>query len=275
MLLRDVGGVLARIVLGLEYCGAGYEGWQTQRHGRTVQDCLVPAVSAIAGETIVLTCAGRTDAGVHAAVQIVHFDTSANRPLTAWVRGVNSHLPASIAVRWAREVGNDFHARFSASARRYRYVLLNRPVRSALLHGRVGWFHAPLELRAMQAATAHLLGTHDFSSFRAAECQARTPVRDLKVAEVTQQGDWFIFDFEANAFLHHMIRNLVGALVYVGKGRHSSDWMAELLAQCDRRLAPPTFSPEGLYLAGVEYPDSWNLPDEGRIIAPAFLPSGF
>lgn len=262
-------------MLGLEYCGSDFEGWQTQRHGRSVQDCLTPAVGVIAGETIVLNCAGRTDAGVHAAVQVAHFDTSASRPLTAWVRGVNSHLPGSIAVRWAREVDGGFHARFSARARRYRYVLLNRPVRSALLHGRVGWFHAPLDVKQMQAAARHLQGVHDFSSFRAAECQARTPVRDLQVVEVAQHGNWFIFDFEANAFLHHMIRNLVGALIYVGKGTHPPDWIAELLAQRDRRLAPPTFSPEGLYLAGVEYPDEWNLPDRGRIIAPAFFPSGF
>lgn len=267
--------VLARIVLGVEYCGAGFEGWQTQPHGRTVQDCLTAAVVTIAGAPLHIQCAGRTDTGVHAAVQVAHFDTEAKRPLTAWVRGVNAHLPDGVAVTWAREVGDDFHARFSARARTYRYVLHNRPVRNALLNGRVGWFHAPLDLVAMQAGVAHVRGTHDFSSFRAAQCQAHSPVRSLMRAEVSAIGEWFVFEFEANAFLHHMIRNLVGALVHVGKGSCSPEWMAELLAQRDRRYAPPTFAPDGLYLAGVDYPDSWQLPDGGRIIAPAFMPSGF
>jgi tRNA pseudouridine38-40 synthase len=251
-----------------------FEGWQTQRHGRTVQDYVTRAVCAIAGESIQLTCAGRTDTGVHAAVQIAHFDTTANRPLTAWVRGVNSHLPEGVVVNWAREVDEAFHARFSAVSRSYRYVLLNRPVRSALLHGRVGWFHAPLEIAAMQAAVVHLRGQQDFSSFRAAECQANTPVRNVRVAEVQRHGEWLVFDFEANAFLHHMIRNMVGALVHVGRGTRPPEWIPELIGMRDRRLAPPTFSPDGLYLAGVEYPDRWNLPGGGRIIAPLFLPSG-
>lgn len=265
---------MARIVLGLEYCGTAFEGWQTQRHGRTVQDCLTLAVNAIAGETVQLQCAGRTDTGVHAAVQIAHFDTPVFRPASAWVRGVNAHLPEGVAVNWAQEVAEDFHARFSALGRRYRYVLLNRPVRSALLHGRVGWFHSPLDIAAMQIAIRYLQGEHDFSSFRAAQCQASSPVRILREARVTQSGPWFVFDFEANAFLHHMIRNMVGALVYVGKGACSPEWLAELLAMRNRRLAPPTFAPDGLYLAGVEYPDRWNLPDGGRIIAPLFLPTG-
>lgn len=265
---------MARIVLGLEYCGAAYEGWQTQVHGRTVQDNLTPAVIAIAGETVQLQCAGRTDAGVHAAVQVAHFDTCAKRPLTAWVRGVNAHLPAGIAVNWAREVDDSFHARFSALSRRYRYVLLNRPVRSALLYGRVGWYHAPLDVGAMQRAAAFLVGVHDFSAFRAAQCQAYSPVRDLRLAQITAQGEWIVFDFEANAFLHHMIRNLVGALLHVGKGAAAPAWIGDLLGMRDRRLAPPTFAPDGLYLAGVTYPDDWNLPEQGRIIAPLFLPSG-
>lgn len=265
---------MVRIVLGLEYCGAAYEGWQTQKHGRTVQDFMSKAVSAVACEPVQLHCAGRTDTGVHAAVQVVHFDTHANRPLTAWVRGVNAHLPEGIAVNWAREVDEDFHARFSALTRRYRYVLLNRPVRSALLHGRVGWFHAPLDVSAMRAAAAYLIGVHDFSAFRAAQCQAHSPVRDLRVAELSASGEWLVFDFEANAFLHHMIRNLVGALIHIGKGEKPPEWMKDLLGMRDRRLAPPTFMPDGLYLAGVEYPDRWHLPGGGRIIAPLFLPSG-
>lgn len=266
---------MRRVVLGLEYCGTGFEGWQTQRHGRTVQDVLTRAVQQIAGHDIALTCAGRTDTGVHAAVQVAHFDCSAVRPVSAWVRGVNSHLPDGVVVNWAREVSDDFHARFSAQTRRYRYVLLNRPVRSALLNGRVGWHHAPLDIDAMQEAIAFLRGRHDFSSFRAAECQAHTPVREVLVAEVRACGEWFIFDFEANAFLHHMIRNMVGALVHVGRGAAEAPWMGDLLAERNRRKAPPTFSPAGLYLAGVRYPDGWDLPDGGQLYAPAFMPGGF
>lgn len=265
---------MVRIALGLEYCGAGYEGWQTQPHGRTLQDAVQAALASIAGETVEVVCAGRTDAGVHAAVQVLHFDTFARRPLSAWVRGVNTHLPGGIAVLWAREVDETFHARFSALARRYRYLLLNRPVRSALLAGRVGWYHLPLDLAAMQQAAVLLLGEHDFSAFRAAQCQAHSPVRTMRLAEVAQQGEWFVFDFEANAFLHHMIRNLLGALVDIGKGAHPPEHISALLGMRDRRLSPPTFAPDGLYLAGVEYPDSWNLPGQGRIIAPLFLPAG-
>lgn len=263
-----------RIALGLEYCGTGFEGWQRQTHGRTLQDALEIAISQIAAEHVDVVCAGRTDTGVHASAQVLHFDTAAQRPLSAWVRGVNAHLPNGVAVTWAREVDEQFHARFSAKSRCYRYVLLNRPVRSALLNGRVGWYHAPLDVDAMAQATKLLLGLHDFSAFRAAECQAHTPIRDLKVAQVQRQGEWIVFDFEANAFLHHMIRNLVGALVYVGNGKHPAAWIGELLGLRDRRLSPPTFSPHGLYLAGVEYPDHWNLPSGGRIIAPLFLPAG-
>lgn len=266
--------MLARIALGIEYCGAGFEGWQTQPHGRTVQDCLTAAVSAIAGERVQIQCAGRTDTGVHAAVQVGHFDSNAIRPETAWVRGVNAHLPEGVAVTWARELGDDFHARFSARSRSYRYVLHNRPVRNVLLNGRVGWFHAELDLQSMRDSVACLLGTHDFSSFRAAQCQAHSPVRTLMRAEVSASGEWFVFEFEANAFLHHMIRNLVGALVYVGKGAYPASWMADLLAARDRRHAPPTFAPDGLYLAGVDYPDCWPLPQGGRIMASAFMPPG-
>lgn len=265
---------MVRLALGVEYCGFGFEGWQSQPHGRTVQDVLESAVAKIAAEPVAITCAGRTDTGVHAAVQVVHFDTSVERPLTAWVRGVNTYLPANIAVTWVREVDTRFHARFSALSRRYRYILLNRPVRTALLSGRAGWYHAQLDVERMAEAASLLVGTHDFSAFRAAQCQAATPVRDLRLAQVLRRGEWVVFDFEANAFLHHMIRNLVGALVYVGKGAHSPEWVGELLQRRDRRLSPPTFAPDGLYLAGVEYPDDWNLPDRGRIIAPLFLPAG-
>lgn len=231
------------------------------------------AIATIAGHPVELVCAGRTDAGVHAAVQVAHFDTDARRPLTAWVRGVNTYLPDSIAVNWAAEVRDDFHARFSATSRRYRYLLVNRPVRTALLNGRVGWLHSPLDVEQMRAAAGYLLGEHDFSAFRGADCQAKTPVRELRVANIVRHDDWVAFEFEANAFLHHMIRNLVGALVHIGKGGESPDWIQYLLAMRDRKLAPPTFSSAGLYLCGVEYPVHFGLPGDGKIQAPLFLPA--
>lgn len=257
-----------RIALGLEYDGAPFAGWQTQRQGNTVQDALERALAEIAGAPVRALCAGRTDAGVHAAAQVVHFDAPAARPENAWVRGVNAYLPDSIAVRWSRAVRDDFHARFSALSRSYRYVLYNHAVRPALLHGKVGWFHFPLDIEAMRAGAALLLGEQDFSAFRAAECQARTPVKMLHQAEITRQGDYIVYDFRASAFLHHMVRNMVGALVYVGKGAQPPEWIAELIAKRNRSLAAPTFSPAGLYLSGVEYEARWQLPMNGRIIAP-------
>jgi tRNA pseudouridine38-40 synthase len=262
-----------RIALGIEYDGAGFAGWQSQSHGNTVQDALEQALAAIAGKPLRVACAGRTDAGVHALAQVVHFDCDVVRPETAWVRGVNAHLPPQVAVCWAREVGPDFHARFSARSRAYRYLLLNRPVRPALLAGRVGWFHQPLDIEAMRQAAAHLIGEHDFSAFRAAECQAKSPVKHLYCADIAMNGDCIAFDFHANAFLHHMIRNIVGTLVYVGKGNHPPAWMKELLAARDRTRAAPTFAPDGLYFAGVEYDPVWQLPCAGRIMAaPPLIP---
>lgn len=261
-----------RIALGLEYCGTGFEGWQSQPHGRTIQNQVEQAIGKIASAPVSVVCAGRTDTGVHALGQVLHFDTGVVRPLTAWVRGVNTHLPAGVAVLWSREVPEDFHARFSALSRRYRYILCNRGVRSAVCNGRAGWYHQALDVGAMQQALGFLLGEHDFSAFRAAQCQAHSPVRTLADASVRRSGDWVVFEFEANAFLHHMVRNLVGALIYVGNGNYPPEWIAELLQHRDRRLSPPTFSPDGLYLAGVSYPDRWNLPDRGRIIAPLSWP---
>lgn len=262
-----------RWALGLEYDGAAFHGWQRQplsaqlADGRpvgsalpTVQESLETALSQIADTGITVVCAGRTDAGVHATGQVVHFETSVNRPDTAWVRGVNAVLPSSCAVRWAVPVAEEFHARFSATGRRYRYILLNRPERPAVLAGRAGWFHRPLDVTLMAAAAAVLLGSHDFSAFRAAECQARTPVRTVTEAVVTRQGDWLVFDFSANAFLQHMIRNLVGALVHIGKGGAPVSAMADWLLQRNRTLAPPTFMPDGLYLTGVDYDVAWGLP---------------
>jgi tRNA pseudouridine38-40 synthase len=204
--------------------------------------------------------AGRTDRGVHAREQVAHFDTEAARPSSAWVRGVNAFLPDSMAVLWSAEVPGDFHARYSALARTYRYVLLNRPVRPALASARVGWFHAPLDVDRMRAAAAALLGEHDFSAFRAAECQAKTPVRKVHLIEIERSGDRLDFVLKANAFLHHMVRNIVGSLVYVGCGRQPASWIAELLAARDRTRAAPTFAADGLYLEKVDYDPKWSLP---------------
>ena len=252
-----------RIALGVEYCGTSFRGWQSQAGGGTVQDAVEAALTKIAGMPTAVLCAGRTDAGVHATQQVIHFDTEIERPITAWVRGVNSHLPDGVAIRWAQPVSDAFHARFSAHGRRYRYVLLNRPQRPGLWLGRVGWFHGPLDLAAMQDAAARLLGEHDFSAFRAAACQAKSPIKTMSHAAVRQCGSMFVFDFEASAFLHHMVRNLVGTLVYVGKGAQPAGWVDELLQMKDRKLAAPTFSPDGLYFRGPIYEAQWGLPDGG------------
>ena len=249
-----------RIALGIEYCGTAFRGWQSQTNAATVQDALEAALAVIAGEPTGVVCAGRTDAGVHATHQVAHFDTQVQRPLSAWVRGVNTHLPDGVAVRWAKPISDEFHARFSARGRRYRYLLLNRPQRPGLWQGRVGWYHLPLDLGAMQDAACRLLGEHDFSAFRAAECQAKTPVKTMTKAEVRASGAMLVFDFEASAFLHHMVRNLVGTLVYIGKGTHSPGWVDELLVMKDRKLAAPTFSPDGLYFRGPIYEAHWELP---------------
>ena len=249
-----------RIALGIEYDGSRFCGWQTQPSGCGVQDHLEAALAHIAQEGIDTVCAGRTDAGVHALAQVAHFESSAARPSSAWVRGVNASLPAALAVLWARQVDDDFHARYAALGRSYRYVLLNRAVRPAAAQGRVGWFHLPLDVEAMRSAAQILLGEHDFSAFRAAECQARSPVRELRRFEIERRGDYIVFDVCANAFLHHMVRNLVGTLVYVGKGAHRPEWVGEVLAGRDRAAAAPTFDAAGLYLAKVDYDARWGLP---------------
>lgn len=269
---------MQRWALGVEYDGQCFHGWQSQGPARhavgdrpagavlpTIQDALEAALTQIADTPVQVVCAGRTDAGVHATGQVVHFDTTADRPGTAWVRGVNAHLPDACAIRWARPVPADFHARFSATGRRYRYILLNRPERPAVFAGRIGWFHRPLDAKAMADAAQSILGTHDFSSFRAAECQANSPIRTLTEARVARQGDWLVFDFAANAFLQHMIRNLVGALIHIGKGEAAPSLMAEWQAQKDRTLAPPTFMPDGLYLTGVDYDVNLGLPAHNRM----------
>jgi tRNA pseudouridine38-40 synthase len=249
-----------RIALGLEYDGSPFFGWQSQAEGNTVQDTLQSALSQIAGEEISVVAAGRTDTGVHALEQVVHFDTDVERPITAWVRGVNALLPDSIAVLWAHPVPDEFHARFSAHGRGYCYFLLNRATRSAIYAGKVGWFHAQLDIAAMQTAAQHLLGEHDFSAFRAAECQAKSPVKHLQQLDISRQGEMLVFGVSADAFLHHMVRNIVGCLVYVGKGKYPPDWLAEVLAGRERSIAAPTFAPDGLYLRHIKYETKWGLP---------------
>lgn len=251
---------MARIALGLAYEGSGWNGWQTQPHRRTFQDALESALNAFLGRPTATICAGRTDSGVHALQQVVHLDTDAERREISWVRGLNAHLPPQVAVQWARPVPDVFHARFAARARTYFYVLRSAPVRSPVLQGRVGWVHDTLDDDSMREAAALLLGEHDFSAFRSSECQAASPVRTLSRLDVTRAGDFLLVHFEANAFLHHMVRNLMGVLVAVGRGRRPPQWAAELLCQRDRRLAAPTFMPDGLYLAHVAYPEYPQLP---------------
>jgi len=249
-----------RIALGVEYDGSAYFGWQSQPAVPNLQDTLQAALSGIAGEPISILAAGRTDAGVHALGQVVHFDTNIERPLTAWVRGANALLPESIAVLWAHPVPEGFHARFSAQARSYQYVLINRPSRSAVHHGKVGWFHARLDVEHMREAARYLLGEHDFSSFRSSECQAKTPIKNLAQLDIWKQGDTIIFDVTADAFLHHMVRNIVGCMVYVGKGKHPPQWMKTVLERRNRNQAAPTFAPDGLYLRRITYDAKWGLP---------------
>ena len=260
-----------RIALALEYDGGPFHGWQSQADGAGVQDVVERALSAIAGGEVRAVAAGRTDAGVHATIQVVHFDTDASRPDTAWVRGVNALLPASIAVRWAVPVSAEFHARFVATGRHYTYLLLDRPVRPALLSGRVGWYHRPLAIEAMRTAAEALIGTHDFSAFRAAECQAKSPVKTLDGIAISREDDMIRFDLHADAFLQHMVRNIVGALVYVGDSRQPSGWLAEVLAGRDRTRGAPTFCAAGLYLTGIDYSVRWNLP---ATVVPVRLPRG-
>lgn len=250
-----------RVALGLQYLGAAYQGWQSQPSGQTVQDQLERALGQLLDAPAPrVMCAGRTDTGVHALHQVVHFDTPAPRPLQAWVRGTNRYLPHDIAVQWAREVPPTFHARGSALARRYAYVVRQSPVRPGLDHDRVGWVFQPLDQQAMTQALNLLLGTHDFTSFRAAQCQALSPVKTLQQAGVMQVGTYWRFDFQADAFLHHMIRNILGCVLQVGAQKHPPEWINEVLAARSRDAAAPTFAAAGLYFLGPVYTPDWGLP---------------
>lgn len=249
-----------RIAAILEYEGSGFSGWQWQDTAPSVQAAVERAVSQVADAPIRVTVAGRTDAGVHACAQVIHFDTEAARSPHAWLRGTNSNLPREVALLWVGEVSTAFHARFSATGRAYRYVILNRTVRPTYLAKRVTHEYRLLDAARMQTAATQLLGTHDFSSFRAVQCQAKSPVRSLRALTVTRRDDFIVIEVAANAFLHHMVRNLAGVLMDIGAGEREPDWAREVLEARDRTLGGITAPPDGLYLAAVEYPESFGIP---------------
>ena len=244
----------------VEYDGTAFCGWQRLSHASTVQASVEQALSYVANEKIEAVCAGRTDSGVHASGQIIHFETKAERPVRGWLFGSNVKLPDGIALRWVQPVAEAFHARFSALSRRYRYVILNRWAKPALLKNKVAWYHHPLDAEAMHQAAQALVGEHDFSSFRASGCQAAHARRELHQIEVTRQDEFIYVDIVANAFLHHMVRNIVGSLLEVGSGEQKTEWIAELLIKQDRTLAGMTAAASGLYFVYVEYPSHFGLP---------------
>ncbi len=257
---------MKRIALGIEYDGTSWHGWQTQLDGATVQDRLEAALRNFAQIPVHTHCAGRTDTGVHALEQVIHFDTELERDSFSWMRGTNAFLPPSIAVRWAHAVPTDseheFHARFSARARTYHYVLYNHPVRSPLWSGRAGWVFRPLNVELMKQAAGYLLGTHDFSAFRSAQCQAKSPIKTMHQLRIERKDALIVVTLKANAFLHHMVRNIVGSLIVAGSGSQPPEWLAEVLKQKNRSLAAPTFMSDGLYLARIDYDEKWGLPQD-------------
>lgn len=249
-----------RLALGICYRGHGYNGWQSQPGGRTVQDHLESALSQFAAAPVRAMCAGRTDAGVHGLNQVVHIDPPVQRELVSWVRGTNRFLPADIAVQWCQEVGDDFHARNSAQGRRYAYLLLESAVRPSLEQGAAGWVFRPLQVEAMRAAAQVLIGEHDFSAFRSSECQAATPVKLMRAIHIHHLGAYWRFDFDGSAFLHHMVRNIMGCLVAIGSGQRPPQWMREVLNSRSRETAAPTFPADGLYFVGPYYDPRFALP---------------
>ncbi len=258
-----------RIALGIEYDGTGFFGWQRQREVNSVQQELETALAKVANSPVEVFCAGRTDAGVHATGQVVHFDTEVLRDEKAWIMGTNSQLPDQIAVRWAKPVSDDFHARFSATARRYRYVIYNHKFRPAILRSGLSHYHQQLDISLMQQAAPALLGEQDFSAFRAIQCQSNTPFRNIHHLNLSRVGDYLVLDIKANAFLHHMVRNITGSLLEIGMGRKPVEWLAELLASRNRSLAAATAKPGGLYLVEVDYPEHFGIP--GSAPGPLFL----
>ncbi|WP_343553674.1 tRNA pseudouridine(38-40) synthase TruA [Pantoea sp.] len=262
-------GKTLKLALGIEYDGSRYYGWQRQNEVRSVQEKLEKALSKVADHPVVVFCAGRTDAGVHGTGQVVHFETTSPRADAAWTLGVNANLPADIAVRWVKAVPEEFHARFSATARRYRYVIYNHRLRPAILAQGITHFYHPLDVEKMQRAGQVLIGENDFTSFRAVQCQSRTPWRNVMHLNVTRHGPYVVVDIKANAFVHHMVRNIVGSLMEIGCGNQPEEWMATLLAAKDRTLAAATAKAEGLYLVAVDYPSHFALPQPA--LGPLFL----
>lgn len=260
-----------RIALGIEYDGSGFYGWQRQQEVASVQQTLEQALSQVANQPIELFCAGRTDAGVHATGQVVHFDTTAQRDIKAWVMGTNALLPDQIAVRWAKEVPESFHARFSATARRYRYVIYNHKQRPAILRHGLSHYHQDLDIELMQQAAPVLLGEQDFSAFRAIQCQSKTPFRNIHHLMLERVGDYVILDIKANAFLHHMVRNITGSLLEIGMQRKPPEWLAQVLHSKDRTQAAATAKAGGLYLVAVDYPEHFAIPQVSP--GPLFLPA--
>lgn len=258
-----------RIALKLEYDGSQFHGWQAQPNLRTVQSELEQAIAKVANHDIELSCAGRTDTGVHASHQMVHFDSSKQRSLRSWVHGTNNYLPKDISVRQAFTVGEDFHARYSATARRYRYIIYNSPIRPALLRGHVAWQYRHLDHQLMHQGAQNLVGEHDFTSFRSIECQSKTAIREIKSIRVSRHGHFVIIDIIANAFLHHMVRNIAGVLISVGSGKQAETYVSAVLSAKDRRMGAETASPYGLYLVGVSYPEHFGIPQDS--IGPWFL----
>ncbi|AXI03250.1 tRNA pseudouridine(38-40) synthase TruA [Aquirhabdus parva] len=253
---------MPRLALGLEFCGSRYRGWQTQQDGViSVQETVEKALAKVANHPVTLHAAGRTDAGVHACNMIAHFDTDAIRPIRGWIRGTNSELPHDIAIRWLQPMPEAFHARFKAIARRYRYVIYNQPHRPALLNGQVTHHYHPLDLHLMQQAAQKLVGTHDFTSFRAVACQSNQPIRDVSHLTLTRHGQLIVLDIQANGFLHHMVRNIVGVLLEIGEGLRPIEWVDELLAVRDRKAAGITAPPDGLYFINAYYPAEFELPE--------------
>lgn len=250
-----------RLALGVSYNGQAYQGWQSQPSGQTVQDKLEKSLATFANQRISTLCAGRTDAGVHALMQVVHFDTDRERTPYSWIRGTNANLPRDIAVQWAVPTTEAFHCRACATSRRYAYVLLESVIRPSVETGRVGWTFQTLDHAAMQQAANYLLGEHDFTSFRAAECQAISPVKTMLAIDIHRRGAYWRVEFEANAFLHHMIRNIMGCLIQIGQGKKPAQWMQTVLAARDRRAAAPTFSPDGLYFLAPRYDAKWGIPE--------------
>lgn len=249
-----------RIALGIEYDGTAFNGWQCQPAQRTVQGSLQQAISQVANHPVEIYAAGRTDAGVHALNQVIHFDTHSYRESRNWMLGLNTLLPKDITVKWVKEVDSTFHARFSATQRQYRYLILNRLARSAVHHNRMWWFYKPLDAQRMHQAAQHLLGNHDFSALRARDCQANSPIRTLDSIQVSRRDDCIAVDVMARSFLHHMVRNILGVLTPVGEGKHAVDWVSTVLESCNRDQAGVTAPPQGLYLVDVLYPEDYCLP---------------